>query len=92
MNIDVELYMSNFKKFFEKNPEQLKQLIGDIYYEEFFNGVKKIVEENNKEEHTSLEPTKNQLIKLILDLNGETKNLEKVLPYMVHHMGLIYLN
>jgi hypothetical protein len=92
MSVDVEIYMSNFKGFFEKNPEQLKQLIGKIDSEKFFNGVRSIVEENSKEDGKPLEPTRNQLIKLILDLNGETKNVEKVLPYMQHHMGLICLN
>jgi len=92
MSVDVEIYMSNFKGFFDKNPEQLKQLIGKIDSEKFFNGVRNIVEENSKEDGKPLEPTRNQLIKLILDLNGETKNVEKVLPYMEHHMGLICLN
>jgi hypothetical protein len=92
MNVDVEIYMNNFRSFFEKNPEQLKQLIGKIDSEKFFFGVKQIVEENAKDEEKALEPTRNQLIKLILDLNGETKNVEKVLPYMQHHMGLICLN
>jgi thioredoxin-related protein len=84
--------MVNFKGFFDKNPEQLKQLIGKIDSEKFFEGVREIVEENSKEDGKPLEPTRNQLIKLILDLNGETKNVEKVLPYMQHHMGLICLN
>ena len=92
MNVDVEIYMVNFKGFFDKNPEQLKQLIGKIDSEKFFEGVREIVEENSKEDGKPLEPTRNQLIKLILDLNGETKNVEKVLPYMQHHMGLICLN
>lgn len=92
MNVDVEIYMNNFRSFFEKNPEQLKQLIGKIDSEKFFSGVREIVEENAKDEEKALEPTRNQLIKLILDLNGEAKNLEKVLPYMEHHMGLICLN
>lgn len=92
MNVDVEIYMNNFKSFFEKNPEQLKQLIGKINSEKFFFGVRLIVEENSKDESKSFEPTRNQLIKLILDLNGETKNVDKVIPYMEHHMGLICMN
>jgi hypothetical protein len=27
-----------------------------------------------------------------LDLNGVPSNLEKVMPFMTHHMGLICLN
>ena len=29
-NLDIEIYMTNFKGFFDKNPDQLRQLIGDI--------------------------------------------------------------
>jgi hypothetical protein len=91
-NLDIEIYMTNFKGFFDKNPEQLKQLIGDIEPNKFFKGVRKIVELNSKDEEKPLEPTRKQLIELILDLNGITANIEKVLPYMEHHMGLICMN
>jgi hypothetical protein len=84
--------MTNFKKYFENNPDQLTQLIGDIEKERFFDGVRKIVEENSTQEDKALEPTRKQLIGLLLDLNGVTTNIEKVLPFMEHHMGLICLN
>ena len=91
-NLDIEIYMTNFKGFFDKNPEQLNQLIGAIDSEKFFEGVRKIVEENSKEEERALEPTRKQLIGLILDLNGKKSNADKVIPYMEHHMGLICMN
>jgi hypothetical protein len=91
-NLDVEIYMTNFKKYFENNPDQLTQLIGNIEKEKFFDGVRKIVEENSTQEDKALEPTRKQLIGLLLDLNGVTTNIEKVLPFMEHHMGLICLN
>lgn len=91
-NLDVEIYMTNFKKYFENNPDQLTQLIGNIKKEKFFDGVRKIVEENSTQEDKALEPTRKQLIGLLLDLNGVTTNIEKVLPFMEHHMGLICLN
>jgi hypothetical protein len=91
-NLEIEIYMTNFKGFFDKNPEQLKQLIGTIEPNKFFDGVRKIVEVNSKDEESALEPTRKQLIGLILDLNGVTTNIEKVLPYMEHHMGLICMN
>ena len=92
MSVDVEIYMSNFKGFFEKNPEQLKQLIGKIDSEKFFKGVKDIVEENAKEDGKPLEPTRKQLIDLIVKLNGNKTGVDKVMPYMQHHMGLICMN
>jgi thioredoxin-related protein len=91
-NLDIEIYMTNFKGFFDKNPEQLKQLIGDIDPEKFYNGIREIVEENSKEDEKPLEPTRKQIIGLLVDLNINTKNVKKVLPYMEHHMGLICLN
>jgi hypothetical protein len=91
-NLEIEIYMTNFKGFFDKNPEQLKQLIGSIDSQKFFDGVRNIVEENSKDEEKELEPTRKQLIGLILDLNGVTTNIEKVIPFMEHHMGLICMN
>jgi hypothetical protein len=91
-NLDIEIYMTNFKGFFDKNPDQLKQLIGDIDPEKFYDGIREIVEENSKEDEKPLEPTRKQIIGLLVDLNINTKNVKKVLPYMEHHMGLICLN
>jgi hypothetical protein len=91
-NLDIDIYMTNFKGFFSKNPDQLNQLIGSIDSDKFFDGVRHIVEENSKEEDKPLEPTKKQLIELILNLNGVGTNVEKVLPYINHHMGLICMN
>jgi hypothetical protein len=91
-NLDIEIYMTNFKGFFDKNPDQLKQLIGEIDPEKFYNGIREIIEENSKENEKPLEPTRKQIIGLLVDLNINTKNVKKVLPYMEHHMGLICLN
>ena len=91
-NLDIEIYMTNFKGFFDKNPDQLNKLIGNIDPEKFYNGIRVIVEENSKDDEKSLEPTRKQIIGLLVDLNINTNNLKKVLPYMEHHMGLICLN
>lgn len=91
-NLDIEIYMTNFKGFFDKNPAQLTQLIGSIDSEKFFDGVRGIVEENSKDEEKALEPTRKQLIDLILKLNGDQTSVDKILPYMQHHMGLICMN
>ena len=92
MNLEINIYMNNFIGFFDKNPEQLKQLIGNLDPNKFYNGVRNIVESNVKNEDVALEPTKKQLIDLLVVLNGKTTNFEKVLPYMEHHMGLICMN
>jgi hypothetical protein len=91
-NLDIEIYMTNFKGFFDKNPDQLNKLIGNIDPEKFYSGIREIVEENSKDDEKPLEPTRKQIIGLLVDLNINTKNVKKVLPYMEHHMGLICLN
>lgn len=91
-NLDIEIYMTNFKGFFDKNPDQLRQLIGDIDPKKFFNGVKKIVEFNSEDDEKPLEPTRKQLIDLIVKLNGKKTGVDKVMPYIKHHMGLICMN
>ncbi len=92
MNLEIDIYMNNFIGFFDKNPDQLKQLIGNLDPNKFYDGVRNIVESNVKNEDVALEPTKKQLIDLLVVLNGKTTNFEKVLPYMGHHMGLICMN
>ena len=94
MSIDIDIYMTQFKGFFDKNPQQLKMLIGDVNPEKFFDGIRTIVEENTKKEDSPLEPTRKQILILIVDLNGGTKKTveKRLIPFMKHHMGSIYLN
>jgi hypothetical protein len=94
MSVDIDIYMTQFKGFFDKNPEQLKLLIGDVNPEKFFDGIRTIVVGNSKKEDSPLEPTRKQILTLIVDLNGGTKeNVEKrLIPFMNHHMGSICLN
>jgi hypothetical protein len=94
MSVDIDIYMTNFKGFFDKNPDQLNILIGSIDSDKFFDGIRAIVEENSQKEDTPLEPTRKQILTFIVDLNGGTKeNVEKrLIPFMEHHMGSICLN
>ena len=45
-----------------------------------------------QEAQVQAQPTRKQIIGLLVDLNINIKNVKKVLPYMEHHMGLICLN
>jgi hypothetical protein len=94
MSIDIDIYMTQFKGFFDKNPQQLKMLIGDVNPKKFFDGIRTIVEENSKKEDLPLEPTRKQILTLIVDLNGGTKETveKRLIPFMEHHMGSICLN
>lgn len=92
--VEIEIYMSNFIGFFEKNADQLSILIGDILPKIFFDEVRKITEENlnqNKE----MELTKKQLIDLLVNLNSK-KNKKDIKTttsiFFDHHMGNINLN
>ena len=87
-NLDIEIYMSKFKNFFDKNPEQLKRLIGDSNPDKFFEGIRTIVEYNSIQEDMDLEPTKKQIVDLILNLVSNNK----ISAYFEHHMGNICMN
>jgi hypothetical protein len=87
-NLDIDIYMSSFKGFFERNPDQLRKLIGNAKPEKFFDGIRNIVETNSKDEEKPLEPTKQQIIELVLKLNSP----KKIPTYFNHHMGDICLN
>ena len=93
MSLEIEIYMSQFKGFFSKNPDQLKILIGDVEPESFYVKIRETVEKNVTEEK-SVEPTRKQILTLIVDLNGGTKETveKRLIPFKEHHMGSIYLN
>ena len=94
MSLEIEIYMSQFKGFFTKNPDQLKILIGDIEPEEFYVKIRETVEKNVTEEK-SVEPTRKQILEILVEINSgvpvDEKKLMK-LPFMEHRMGLICLN
>jgi hypothetical protein len=94
MSLDIEIYMSQFKGFFTKNPDQLKILIGDVEPESFYVKIREAVEKNVTEEK-SVEPTRKQILEILVEINSgvpvDEKKLMK-LPFMEHRMGLICLN
>jgi len=61
MNVDVQIYLSNFKSFFNNNPNDLINLIGDGDKDMFFELVEGTVIENY-DKGEDLELTKKQLI------------------------------
>lgn len=94
MSLEIEIYMSQFKGFFSKNPDQLKILIGDVEPESFYVKIRETVEKNVTEEK-SVEPTRKQILEILVEINSgvpvDEKKLMK-LPFMEHRMGLIFLN
>jgi len=75
-NLDVDLYITQFRGFFDKNPNELMSLIGDVLAEEFF---KKVEEQcyKNLEKGDEVSVTRQQLIDIIVDLKSEESQFEK---------------
>ncbi len=80
--------MKNFKGFFEKNPSQLTRLIGNADPKKFYDAIRSIVEFNAKDDEKPIEPTKKQIIDLILEINRS----KKTPTFYSHHMGNICMN
>ena len=45
-NVDVEIYINQFITFFNNNPNDLLQLIGDVLKDDFYDRVKQQSLEN----------------------------------------------
>jgi hypothetical protein len=91
MNVDVEIYMSEFVRFFKENPDDLINLIGKAKQEDFFNGVRQLAEKN-WEEGNDIQLTQKQMIALIVELNDKTEEIIVKVPMMVTKHGNIFLN
>ena len=82
-NIEVDIWLNQFISFFDKNPNELKQLIGNIDKELFFSKVKERCIKNT-EEGDEVSLTQKQLIDIVVllsknqnqDINVE--NLDKL--------------
>lgn len=91
MNVNVQIYLSNFKSFFNNNPNDLINLIGDGDKDKFFELVQESVIENY-EKGEDLELTKKQLIDIMLILTKDRVE-EKVENFILKGpYGDIFLN
>lgn len=97
MNIEVQIYVSNFIKFFKENPDDLFNLIGDKSSDDFFDKVK-LRANQNSEEGIDIELTHRQLIDIVLELNEmgyiKEEDITEILnePFMDSKFGKIFLN
>lgn len=66
-NVDIEIYISNLIRFFETNPNDLMQLIGEIQKEEFYTKLKEKSEENFKN-GLDIILTREQIIDIVLNM------------------------
>ena len=96
MNIlDVEIYIKQFIDFFEKNPNDLIDLIGDNLKEDFYKKVKEQSFKNyNNGDDVSL--TRQQIIDIVVSLKkgNQLESTEEVINKISQKtkFGLIYLN
>ena len=69
MEVDVTIYVSNLKKFFSDNPQDLANLMPEKMFDEFFVKVEQIAI-LNFEGGKEIPLTRQQLIDLCVKLNG----------------------
>jgi hypothetical protein len=69
-NLDVDLYITQFRGFFDKNPNELMSLIGDVLAEDFFKRVEEQCYKN-LEKGDEVSVTRQQLIDIVVDLKSD---------------------
>lgn len=83
MNVDVEIYMTQLIEFFEKNPNDLITLIGDLQKNEFYQKLREKCE-NNFKEGKDIVLSKEQIVETVIELKfvvvepKEKKKLNKI--------------
>jgi hypothetical protein len=92
-NVDIEIYMNQFINFFENNPNDLIELIGDTLKETFYEKVRmRCIENYEKGSEISL--TKDQMMSIVVEIKGKGKReiikLSKIIESTKY--GDIYLN
>lgn len=92
-NVDVEIYLSQLITFFEKNPNDLSDLIGDVLKETFYEKVKEQCYKNI-EKGEDIYLTQNQLIEIVVSLKNDMKHKENIITgvFQKTKFGLIALN
>lgn len=91
-DVDCEIYISGFINFFEKNPNDLSNLIGEMNKEKFFMEVRINVYQNfDKGEEITL--TQQQLLNILVKLHGKnTKVVQAITPVQKTKWGEFILN
>jgi len=68
--IDLKLYVSEFKRFFKTNPDRLKSLIGNADSQLFFEEVEKTARKN-LQEGTEINLTIKQISEIVVKLSDQ---------------------
>ena len=75
-NVDIEVYISNLINFFEKNPNDLLVLIGDLQKDEYYQKLKER-SVSNFEKGQDYVLTKSQIVEVVLELKLPVLKQEK---------------
>ena len=85
-NVDLEIYINQFILFFNNNPNDLIELIGDVLKDDFYKRVKQQSLENiEKGEDVSL--TQSQVISIVVELKesqNEVVDMDKIKSLIYH--------
>jgi len=73
--VEVDMYVNQFKVFFDKNPDDLTELIGNILVSDFYNEVK-IQSSLNYENGDEVSLTQKQIINIVIKLKSPNKEIE----------------
>ena len=94
-NIDAEIYLNNLIGFFEKNPNDLIDLIGELKKNTFYKKIREKVYENAKK-GDEITLTQQQLIDIVVgmydDVTQKGKITEVKVPVIQTSYGTIWLN
>ena len=92
-NVDVEIYLNQIIAFFDKNPNDLMDLIGDIQKDEFFEKVKEQCYKN-VENGDEISLTQKQIIDIVISLKKDEVIDEELIygAFQKTKFGLIGLN
>ena len=89
-DVDVQIYLSQIKTFFNENPKELYTLIGDSPADNFFDAVYDMALVNHREGN-DIQLIQKQMIEVILKLNT-VKSKKEFTVTMESKFGKIYLN
>ena len=68
--VDVEIYMNQFINFFENNPNDLIELIGDTLKDDFYNKVRERCIQNY-EKNGEISLTKTQMMDIVIEIKND---------------------
>jgi hypothetical protein len=66
-NVDVEIYVSQLINFFENNPNDLMELIGEVQKNEFYQKVRERCQQNY-DNGDDITLTREQIVEIVLNL------------------------